>query len=34
MLDAGKHILIIECSDIIRFNCELANFIFDEYYKY
>ena len=34
MLDAGKHQLVIDYQDFISFNCELANLIFDEYYKY
>jgi hypothetical protein len=34
MLDAGKHLLTIDCSDIIKNNCELSNFIFDDFYKY
>lgn len=30
----GKHQLVVEYQDFISYNCELANLIFDDYYKY
>lgn len=34
MVDAEKHLLVIEYQDFISFSCDLANLVFDEYYKY
>jgi hypothetical protein len=34
MIDAGKHLLIIEYQDLISFNNDFANLLFEEYYKY
>lgn len=34
MIESGKHLLTISYQDLISFNNELANYIFDEYYKH
>lgn len=34
LYDQGKHLLIINHQDFIAFNAELANTVFDEFYRY
>lgn len=34
MIDTDKHQLVVDYQDFISFSCELANLVFDEYYKY
>ena len=34
MLEHSRHLLVVNHQDLIMFNSELANLLFDDYYKY